>query len=158
MISATGVFSSVNEETYIFESGESVSATKTSISGTNLEPGDSIACFKGVDLLFGLGGEDFIDIDFNPPSVTTICPVAEFVSGVAVIDPATGLQVNTPGQSRFTPLTPGAIYEAYSQYDLGTGVFSAQGENTTDVDPTKGLPFDQDPRYIVGAAKRHSSK
>jgi len=36
MISATGVFSSVNEETYIFESGESVSATKTSISGTNL--------------------------------------------------------------------------------------------------------------------------
>jgi hypothetical protein len=126
MISATGVFSA-GVETYVFESGDSVAATATTIAGGRLAAGDTITFADGVDLLLGLGSEDFIDIDFNPSSVTTIGPVA----------PA------TEGDSRFEPLTPGAIYEVYGDYDLGTQVFTVEAE-------VAGT--DQDHLYIIGAA------
>jgi hypothetical protein len=145
-----GVFGA--EETYVFESGDSVAATGTKIAGTTLEAGDKISFGNGVDLLFGLGAEDFIDIDFNPKAVNTIGPVADFdpATGLPVIDPATGEQVNTPGFSRFAPLKAGSIYEVYGQYDLGTGVFTVQGEGA--IDPATGLAYDQDHLYIVGAS------
>jgi hypothetical protein len=114
-VEMVGIFAA--EETYVFAEGDSVAATGTKIAGGRLAVGDTITFENGVDLLRGIGNEDSIDIDFNPSSVKEIT-----------------------GESRFKPLTPGAVYEVSGNYNLGTGVFTVAA---------KGGAADH--LYIVGA-------
>jgi len=122
---ASGINSAATE-TIIFESGDSVAATKTSFAnaaGINntLAAGETITFGNGVDFLNGVNTDDKIDIDFDPDAVVD-------VTGALLTD----------------VLTAGTIYEVYGTF--ANNVFTVGA--TTKSLPPQGIGPDS--IYIVG--------
>jgi hypothetical protein len=139
------------EDTYVFNAGDSVAATKinkdtTFVQGNpindlftkgliknpfndaNTRAGTTITFGDGIDFISGLGAEDKIDIDFTPAGKVDLGPDS--------IPPNRGIQT---GASFDQILDANTIYEIYGDFN------QANGEFVVDYNDVGG-----DSLYIVG--------
>ncbi len=113
------------KDTYVFNSGDSVSATNLDKDGSNrLRTSTTITFGNGVDTIWGLDATDKIDIDFTPAARVVLSP--------AFLEPNSG--------AKFTDvLDANTIYEIYGNSNPNTGVFEVTAED-----------FGNSSLYIVG--------
>jgi hypothetical protein len=141
------------EDTYVFNAGDSVAATKINkdteflqgnpinelftkgvflnpFKDANTRPGTTITFGDGIDFISGLGAEDKIDIDFTPAGKEDLGPVDNFPKNF-------GIQT---GASFDEILDANTIYEIYGEFN------QANGEFVVDYNDAAGA----DSLYIVG--------
>jgi hypothetical protein len=135
--------SSAGRETYVFDSGDSVAATKTSFAGVPgqyfLGIGDTITFGDGVDLIQSFGaGNDVIDIDFTPANAAGVIDVGND-GGIPPLP--NSLLTNT--------LSANTIYEVYGNYNGATQVFTV-GTEAGSFNPDGTAIGDGAAIYIIG--------
>ena len=113
------------KDTYVFNSGDSVSATNLDKDGSNrLRTSTEITFGNGVDTIRGLDATDKIDIDFTPAARVVLSP---------------SLALSRPGANFTDVLDANTIYEIYGNTDFNTGLFEVTLED-----------FGSSSLYIVG--------
>jgi len=103
------------KDTYVFNSGDSVAATKLEKQGSNrLRTSTQIRFANGVDTIWGLDATDKIDIDFTPATRVVLSP---------------GQFAPNSGAKFSDVLDANTVYEIYGDANPNTGLFEVSFED-----------------------------